>query len=308
MSMWGSLALGGIGSLLGSGGFGQGRDKIGPYNKYTVQDSSQGANLFAEKTLAEYMKNMGGVTANAGRTGQDIWKMYLNQSAGLTGGLNQKAAAAQALARATTGEMKGVYNNYGREAEQLAAETLRRELANAQSATAARRVGRGYSSADQMLGAGMRNEANNAYLQNVAGIRMGKADRMAGAIGSGRAQELATLQAYQNMQNQLGTQMLGMGMQAREKAFQLPNMLRVDALNQWLAMKHRPEYMYPNENLTANILGGSYQPVQTNNPLSSLGNFMSGLGGMGFANYMAGNNSGYIGEDGRRYFAAQGVR
>lgn len=290
MSMWGGLALGGIGSLLGSGGFGQGRDKIGPYNKYTVQDSSQGANLFAEKTLAEYMKNMAGVTQNAGRTGQDIWKMYLNQSAGLTGGLNQSAANAQALARATTGELKGVYNNYGREAEQLASETLRRELANAQSATAARRVGRGYSSADQMVGAGMRNEANNAYLQNVAGIRMGKADRMAGAIGGGRAQELATLQAYQNMQNQLGTQMLGMGMQAREKAFQLPNMLRVDALNQWLQMKHRPEYMYPNENMTANILGGSYQPVQSNNALSGLGQFAGGIGGLLFAQYMNQNN------------------
>lgn len=251
-------AAGIIGGGVSGGAFGGRSTGIGiapGLSKYTGQDWSEQANMLAKQALEQYRKSMGGLAGRANQTGQAMLGAFNTGAAQM----NALAQQRQGAARSATNEAVANYRGYGREAEGNARDAYNRALGDIADSEAYRNS-RGYNSANAMLAAGQRGEAQYGFSRAMSDIGRERAQLVGGAIERGRSQELAASGETMDLQRAL----LGAQLGAQERAFTLPAGIEQGLAGTIYQSLLDPVFLYPQGNVRRNLLGGQGGPSVVN--------------------------------------------
>lgn len=263
--------MGALGPLVGQigGGAKAANNQVAPgLDKYTQDRESVAASEQTKAALQRYLQAMQGLAGQARGVGS-----------GMQTAFDQGAAGIRGMGQRATGQVAGVYKQFGQQAESNAGEQYRRALANIQDQQAIGRARHGYSSGDQMIGSGQRADAMYGYNQSLAGIQNQRAQLVGGAMERGN-------------QNQIGNEMslLGQGMDVRQRAFQLPAGYQQAMAQTQFNTETGPTMLYPHRNEQMALGGGSRNPQANGNPMAEIGANVSGMGGTLLGNAMNQND------------------
>lgn len=262
-----------IGGGMSGGAFGGRSTGIGiapGLSKYTGQDWSEQANMLAKQALEQYRSSMGGLAGRARQTGQDMLGAFNTGSAGM----QAAQAGRQGAARSATNEAVANYRGYGQQAEGNAREAYNRALGDIADSEAYRNS-RGYNSANAMIAAGQRGEAQYGHSRAMSDIGRERAQLVGGAIERGRSQELAT--SGQGID--LSRALLGAQMGVQERAFTLPAGIEQGVAGTTYQSMLDPAFLYPQGNVRRNLLGGQGGPSVVN-PNAGFGEGITDIGAL----------------------------
>lgn len=271
MSGFGGMAAGAGTALLGYGLSNLGgsakaaNNEIAPgLSKYTADQMSREARGRGMEALERYARAMESLTRDATGVGR------ANLAAFQGGASNLRGMAGRA-----TGEVAGVYKDYGRAAEGVSMQNyadLLRQISAHQAIARARQGGT--NSGQDMVAAGARAQAMQGLNANLADIGQRRAELYGGALERGRGRELG-----------LGQDLLGAEQAARTNAFNLPAQYRNALIGTRFNTENSDLFLYPTQNLRLKMGGGSRNPDATN-PGQEIGGQLAGLGGYIFGNGM----------------------